>query len=294
MILCCLQVFVIGTLGQLSPEAEQALQAAYAGDSAALLDTVETISRASFPTEGYRAIALVQAYAASEKVEHLSEARRIAERYIAETAPGWIRDFLRIQLTTVLSLQGNRKDGGVLAEQILSDTDFDSFPFVDDPFLRFIARRVGISLAQMPTYLKDNLRFQLGFYYLNRNDNEGGSDIQEAVKHFGLIVARGLKESALADQRLKGIDLNGSETSSSVRPMPQERAGNLASSATSSEAPKASPSPPLVSPTEPIAEKPKEISSHREEHTSSTPWRIIVVLIVAVVGLLWLLLKKRK
>jgi hypothetical protein len=31
-----------------------------------------------------------------------------------------------------------------------------------------------------------------------------------------------------------------------------------------------------------------------EEPTSSTPWSIIILLIVAVTGLLWLLVKKRK
>lgn len=39
--------------------------------------------------------------------------------------------------------------------------------------------------------------------------------------------------------------------------------------------------------------QPGEVASN-EEPTSSTPWSIIVVLIVAVIGLLWLLVKKRK
>ncbi|MCB1212627.1 MAG: hypothetical protein KDK97_25100, partial [Verrucomicrobiales bacterium] len=35
------------------------------------------------------------------------------------------------------------------------------------------------------------------------------------------------------------------------------------------------------------------VPSPSEEPTSSTPWSIIVVLIVAAIGLLWLLLKRR-
>ncbi|MBL9113358.1 MAG: hypothetical protein JNJ83_00010 [Verrucomicrobiaceae bacterium] len=291
-IFCCLQFFGIGASAQLSPEAERALQAAYSGDSAALLDTVKTISRAAFPTEGHRTIAMIQAYAASENVEHLAEARRIAERYIAESTTDWIRDFVRIQLSTVLSLEGNRKAGGLLAEQALSDTDFESLPFDEDPFLRFIARRVGISPAQIPTYLKDNLHFQVGSYYLNRSVSEGGADTQNAVKHFGSIAARELRESAMSDQRLKGIDLNGLERSGSSRALPQERAGNRRSPTTSLEVPNESPSRSLVSPSKPLTEKPMT-PAPSEKPTLSTHWSIIVVLIVAAIGLLWLLLKKR-
>lgn len=51
---------------------------------------------------------------------------------------------------------------------------------------------------------------------------------------------------------------------------------------------------PLVQPTAP--ENAPEVNSSvtKEEPISSTPWNIIVVLILAVTGLLWLLLKKRK
>lgn len=292
-ILCCLQFFGIGVLAQLSPEAERALQAAYSGNSAALLEIVKSIRSAGFPTEGHRTIAMVQAYAASENIEHLAEARRIAERYIAESTTGWIRAFLRIQLSMVLSLEGNRKGGGILAEQVLTDTDFESFPFVEDPFLRFIARRVGVSPAQIPTYLKDNLHLQVGSYYLNRSVNEGGADLQKAVKHFGSIVAREVRESAMADHRLKAVDLNELERSGSPRVLPQEKAGNLGSSTTSLEVPKESPSRSLLSPPKPLTEKPRTPTSS-EELLSSTPWSIIVVLIVAAIGLLWLLVKKRK
>jgi hypothetical protein len=181
----------------------------------------------------------------------------------------------------------------MLAEQVLTDTDFESFPFVEDPFLRFIAGRVGISPAQIPTYLRDNLHHQVGFYYLNRSVVEGGADIQKAVKHFGSIVARELRESAMADQRLKGIDLNGLERSGSSRALPQERAGNRGSPTTSLEVPKESPSRSLMSPPKPLTEKPTT-PAPSEEPTSSTPWSIIVVLILAATGLLWLLVKKRK
>jgi hypothetical protein len=42
-----------------------------------------------------------------------------------------------------------------------------------------------------------------------------------------------------------------------------------------------------------VAEVKSTISTPSEEPSSSTPWSIIVVLIVAGLGLLWLLLKRR-
>jgi hypothetical protein len=56
-----------------------------------------------------------------------------------------------------------------------------------------------------------------------------------------------------------------------------------------------SPPPPMVQPPAPKKSpeaKPAPTSS--EQSTSKTPWSIIVVLIVAAIGLLWLLVKKRK
>jgi hypothetical protein len=52
--------------------------------------------------------------------------------------------------------------------------------------------------------------------------------------------------------------------------------------------------PPVVQPPTPKEPETKPTSSPGEEPGSSTPWSIIVVLIVAATGLLWLLVKKRK
>jgi hypothetical protein len=53
--------------------------------------------------------------------------------------------------------------------------------------------------------------------------------------------------------------------------------------------------PPTVQPPAPKqAPEAMPVSTQSEEPTSSTPWSIIVVLVVVVNGLLWLLLKKRK
>lgn len=55
------------------------------------------------------------------------------------------------------------------------------------------------------------------------------------------------------------------------------------------------PLPIIVAPklTEPKTRNEDSVSATSEEPASSTPWSIIVVLIVAATGLLWLLLKKR-
>ncbi len=63
----------------------------------------------------------------------------------------------------------------------------------------------------------------------------------------------------------------------------------------SSDGPKATQSPPpSITPTLTKHLQSKPAPTPREEPTSSTPWSIIVVLIVAAMGLLWLLLKGRK
>lgn len=67
------------------------------------------------------------------------------------------------------------------------------------------------------------------------------------------------------------------------------------SSASSSEQSTGNQPPPVVqpSPTKKAPEAKPTASAPSEEPTSSTSWSIIVVLIVAAVGLLWLLLKRR-
>jgi hypothetical protein len=54
------------------------------------------------------------------------------------------------------------------------------------------------------------------------------------------------------------------------------------------------PPPPMVQPPAPKNATEAKPSTPSEESTSSTPWSIIVVLVVAATGLLWLLLKGRK
>ena len=52
--------------------------------------------------------------------------------------------------------------------------------------------------------------------------------------------------------------------------------------------------PPVVQPPAPKKAPEAKTVTPSEEPTSPTPWSIIVVLIVAAIGLLWLLVKKRK
>lgn len=56
----------------------------------------------------------------------------------------------------------------------------------------------------------------------------------------------------------------------------------------------ANPLPSLQDPAQPILSTPPASSAPSEELASSIPWSIIVVVIAAATGLLWLLLKKRK
>lgn len=62
----------------------------------------------------------------------------------------------------------------------------------------------------------------------------------------------------------------------------------------SSASQRSKPAPPIVHPpTQKAPEAKPTVATPREEPTSSTPWSIIVALIVAALGLLWLLLKRR-
>ncbi len=64
---------------------------------------------------------------------------------------------------------------------------------------------------------------------------------------------------------------------------------------TSAASSPAKPLPPSVKPS-PVPKVPeaKPAPTPGEEPTSSTPWSVVAVLIIAVIGLLWLVLKKRK
>lgn len=78
------------------------------------------------------------------------------------------------------------------------------------------------------------------------------------------------------------IEKSQGASSPSVTPPPNSDAGPLPKS-----------SPPMVTP--PSTTKPNDAKPHtpRDEQTSSTPWLVVAVLIVAALGLLWLVLKRR-
>lgn len=80
-------------------------------------------------------------------------------------------------------------------------------------------------------------------------------------------------------------------------PAPNSRHKGHETSPTSAPNIQSTPTPmplPVVQPPTPKTPEAKPAPTTSEEPHSSTPWSIIVVLIVAVTGLLWLLVKKRK
>lgn len=134
-------------------------------------------------------------------------------------------------------------------------------------------------------------------------DNEKGEFIEKRIYIFhakesmlsrldvsglGLPTTEGLTVTKVADD-LTGIKLSLGDASFAVKadlksvPQPAENQTDRNRGSVSVPENRAAPKSPEAKPASPPSEEP----------TSSTPWSIIVVLIVAAIGLLWLLVKKR-
>ena len=203
-----LLVFIVSghlVKAELTPEVKEVLDIAYSGKRDLDTTVFERIKIAPFEAESHRVFTLIQAYSSTENPIMVSEALKISEVYVAKANDGWEKDFARIQLSMLLNLNGQKESACKLAERALEETDFSHFAGQKDSFLKYLNTRLGLSSIGFESYLKANLRREIGYYYLNRKASEGGPDVQKAYYVFSQIEAREIRESCLSDARFSKI-----------------------------------------------------------------------------------------
>lgn len=125
---------------------------------------------------------------------------------------------------------------------------------------------------------------------VHRVSRQGGRFVASAPKWF--VVPKGrLPDVLKLAKREVTFDSTGKMTVHAL-----QAGSGTAPTATNSDNATAAPQvPPMVQPATPKkATEAKPASTPSEEPASSTPWSVIALLIVAAIGLLWLLVKKRK
>lgn len=111
------------------------------------------------------------------------------------------------------------------------------------------------------------------------------------VRQFDAVLAREIKSDALAALKAKIADQQSPHYSQRIRLYE-----SVSPTPGSPSDPPEDTQPPVVGPPamKKVVKAKQPTSIPSEDLPSSTPWIIIVVLIVAATGLLWLLVKKRK
>jgi hypothetical protein len=124
---------------------------------------------------------------------------------------------------------------------------------------------------------------------VHRLNRQGGKFVATASRW--LVVPKGLLPDVLKQAtREVSFDSSGKMTVHRLQKQGESSPRSNPSAANNTQAPSlVQPTAPKIAPTTSPAP-----STPSEEPTSSTPWSIFVVLIVAVIGLLWLLVKNRK
>jgi hypothetical protein len=124
---------------------------------------------------------------------------------------------------------------------------------------------------------------------VHRVSRQGGRFVASAPKWFVLPKGR-LPDVLKQAKREVGFDSTGKMTVQTL----QAGGGTKSTRTKLDSAPASSQLPPLVQSPTPTKAHDVKLPILSEESSSSTPWSIIVVMIVVAIGLLWLLLKKRK
>lgn len=144
-----------------------------------------------------------------------------------------------------------------------------------------------------------SLRMEMVQYVLSRSsvwkeDDPRDSETRSAILMLAEDVAVAIEPSlsSMPDSRqIVASEKYRSSLLAALNPSPKTTLGTAEPQTTETTP---APKPPVVQPPTPMAPEAKPETTPSEEPTSSTPWSIIIVLIVAVTGLLWLLVKNRK
>jgi hypothetical protein len=218
---CKLKVFVVLTLltginicfagfSQSTKEIFDEIYSSGKMNESSAVTLIKKINQASFERESHRVMALLQVRSSTENAEMLKEAKNLAESYINSGADSSEKDLVKIGLSAILSLSGERMAGCKLAEKVLENVDFKQLTKENESYASYIASRYNIVSIGPERFFKDELRRQIGGYYLNRRNDEGGPDFQRAYDVFFRISVQEVRDSCLFDARLRGLKQSAS------------------------------------------------------------------------------------
>lgn len=173
-------------------------------------DLIKKINQTSFEQESHRVMALLQVKSSTENAEMLTDAINLAESYIDSGADNSEKNLVKIGLSAILSLSGERMAGCKLAEEMLKDVNFKQLAKENKSYVDYITNRYNIGSIGPERFFKDELRRQIGGYYLNRKNDEGGPDFQKAYDVFSQISVQEVRNSCLFDARLRNLKQSAS------------------------------------------------------------------------------------
>ena len=146
-----------------------------------------------------------------------------------------------------------------------------------------------------PSLKMDMVQYVLSRSFVWKEEDPRDSETRTAVMMLAAEVREAIAPvigSNLDDRQILTSEKYRSSLLAALNPSPKTTTGTAETQTTETTP---TPKPPVVQPPAP-KNVPTTLttSTPSEAPTSSTPWSIIVILIMAATGLLWLLVKKRK
>lgn len=176
-------------------------------------DLIARINQTAFERQSYKIMALLQVKSSTENTAMLKDAIVLAESYILSGADAGEKNLVKMGLSAIYGLSGERKTGCNLAEELLDKVDFNELAKTNKSYVDYIISRYNIESIGPERFFKDELRRQIGGYYLNRKNDEGGPDLQKARDVFSQITTQEVRDSCLFDARLRGLKQTSPEKS---------------------------------------------------------------------------------
>jgi hypothetical protein len=225
-----------------------------------------------------------------------------------------------VQPNSILFVQETRKLAPVSPKQVVTEfavsqlandklTQLGRFSFQENTFNQYLSEVWPISDAQLAIVTRSSRHSRLNTLFMfdvKKRQLVGMSEfslLQYLPATSSVWIAQSVAncdniEDVFAEAKRKAQVLrlfDGNEPSRDFQSLEGIDGDVLRKAETASPVKSSSASLPMVNPhssQESLETKPTSAPS--EERPSSTPWSVIVVLIVAAIGLLWLLVKKRK
>lgn len=219
----CLLLTTAAVIGQpMSNEERELMNAAYSASQNMDDALLARLKAGTFASETRRKFTLIQAYGATDRPELVKEAIRMTREIVESEPDGCSRDWAKLILAPMLSLNGEARAAVTQAEECLANLDLTRFKESDDPFIQFLYGKFGIRAFGWESFIRDNLMMEIGSYYLNRARAEGGPDIQRAYDCFAKISAATNRKDRLSDARFKGMHPTNPVPNETGAPHPQQ------------------------------------------------------------------------